>query len=76
MEKREIFTGMVVRHFNGGIYTILIPNAYWHEDKTRLVVYENLETHQVCVRPYDMFMSEVDRKKYPDAKQKYRFEIL
>ena len=39
------------------------------------VVYRSLEGEgQLWVRPLDMFLSEVDRRKYPDAGQVYRFE--
>lgn len=49
---------------------------FWNDDCNQdLLVYKSLyDGEQPYARPYDMFMSEVDHEKYPNVKQKYRFE--
>ena len=43
----------------------------------KLVIYEALyDDHKIWVRPYDMFISKVDKDKYPDVLQEYRFELI
>lgn len=65
----------VYKHFKGDYY-IVEDVAIHSETKEKYIVYRGLyEDGKLYIRPYDMFMSEVDREKYPNVKQKYRFEL-
>ena len=72
----RIRPGDVVRHFKGGEYEILCF-ARDSETQAELVVYRaRYGERGVWVRPKAMFLSPVDREKYPDVKQTYRFERI
>ena len=60
-----------------------LGEARYSEDKSqKFVMYmalyddpeNDIKLFDCFVRPYDMFYSEVDKVKYPNASQKYRFE--
>lgn len=68
---REIIVGKTYRHFKGTLHKV-IAIAKHTETMEDLVIYYHGE--QLWARPYEMFAGEVDHEKYPDVKQKYRFE--
>ncbi|MBP3758610.1 MAG: DUF1653 domain-containing protein [Firmicutes bacterium] len=87
MEKSRIFKpGDIVRHFkretlgeedlraNKYLYEI-VGVAIHSETREEMMVYRALyDDGGMYVRPLQMFMEEVDHVKYPEIKQKYRFE--
>lgn len=84
--RNSFHQGDIVQHFkretinianspNEYLYKILCIAKYTEKDEY-MVVYQALYGQfEIYARPYKMFMSEVDHKKYPEIKQKYRFVL-
>lgn len=85
----RINVGDIVKHFkreglteeekstNLYLYKVLATNVKHTETGEELVVYQALYGNfDIYARPKDMFLSEVDRDKYPNVKQKYRLQAI
>ena len=65
----------IYKHFKGDYY-IVEDIATHSETKEKYVVYRGLYgTRELYIRPMDMFLSKVDREKYPNVEQEYRFQL-
>jgi len=71
----EIKIHGIYRHFKGDYY-IVEDIANHSETEEKYVVYRKLYgDNSLWIREINMFLSEVNHKKYPNIKQKYRFEL-
>ena len=73
MKRLKIVKGMKFKHFKGHVIEVL-EIAKHTETLEDMVVYKHLESGNIWVRPLSMFYDKVDKEKYPDVLQEYRFE--
>ena len=71
----ELKINGIYKHFKGDYHLVedIVINS---ETGDEMVLYKELHGDiKRYVRPKDMFLSKVDHEKYPNIKQKYRFEL-
>ena len=71
----KLLPGRIYKHFKGDYY--LVEDIVLHsETQEKMVLYRALYKNGLrYVRPYEMFVSKVDKEKYPNVDQEYRFQL-
>lgn len=74
--RRDWKAADIVRHFKGEKY-LIVGLGVDTETNEELVIYKRLDGKgNVWVRPRTMFESKVDKVKYTNSEQEWRFELI
>jgi bacterioferritin-associated ferredoxin len=74
--QQELKVGGIYRHFKGDYY-LVEETATGSEDGKQYVIYRKLYGDgALWIRPEEMFLSPVDRTRYPDVAQNERFCLM
>ena len=72
----SLLAGEKFRHFTGGIY--IVDGAAIHTETGEImIIYHDIRRehpYEFYARPKSIFLSKVDKEKYPHVEQEYRFE--
>lgn len=72
--------GSIYKHFKGHMYKVLmvVNDADSPKDEIKkVVIYQDINNEElIWARKYEDFISKVDKEKYPDVEQEYRFELI
>lgn len=74
--ERKLYVNRLYRHFKGMLYYV-IDEGYDSETLEAVVIYRQLYgEYKTFVRNKEMFLSFVDKEKYPEVEAVYRFTLV
>ncbi|MCR5461563.1 MAG: DUF1653 domain-containing protein [bacterium] len=71
----DVVINGIYKHFKGNVYQVICI-AKDSETLDELVIYKDINSDKIWARKKDMFLSKVDKIKYPNINQEYRFEYI
>jgi len=72
----ELKLKRVYRHFKGDLYFVEDVARHSETDEEYVIYRKLYGDCSLWIRPKAMFLSPVDREKYPDCEQEYRFQLI